>query len=358
MALKTKSMYTILKNLIDWTTSRTDELTDFNVGSAIRTLYEAVSVQLEEFYFRMKQNALYAITNSIYTSFNFERKVAGKATGTVTLTFLRELQSTVTLPAGTVFCTSDVYGYVYFETTEDTYLPTGTMSTTIPVTCKEAGTVGNVPAGAISVMIPTNTLIKRVFNQSAFTNGQDAETATEHKKRFQQYINTLAKATRNAILYGTLEVEGVSGAWVDDNYIGYVKVYVHNSDGELPEALRSEILKHLVEYRAGGIEVEVLPITKITINQTIQVMIEDDYDTDLYAGVITSIVTSFLNDYTVGQNYHVADVIHFIKSSYEDVVINVVMPNSKDIELQKNQLVRPGTINVTCTNRKNWRYTS
>ena len=348
-------MYTILKNLIDWTTSRTSELTDFNVGSGIRTLYEAVSVQLEEFYFRMKQNALYAITNSIYTSFGFERKVDSKSSGYVTLSFIQILPNTLTIPAGTVFCTSDVYGYIYFETLEDNYIPAGNKSATIEVTCKEGGTIGNVPAGAISIMIPTNNLVKRVFNQAAFTNGQDAETAVEHKKRFQQYINTLAKATANAILYGTLEVEGVTGAWVDDNYIGYVKVYAHNSDGELPDDLRSEILKHLVNYRAGGIEVEVLPIIKIPITQTIKVMIEDNYDTDTYSTVIHNVVVNFLNDYTVGQSYHVADIVHFIKSSYEDVVINVTS-TSKDIELQKNQLVRPGDITVTCINKKNWRY--
>lgn len=358
MALKTKSMYTILKNLIDWTTSRTDKLTDFNVGSAIRTLYEAVSVQLEEFYFRMKQNALYAITNSIYQSFGFERKMSTNATGTVTVSFRQALPSTLTFPVGTTFITSDVYGFIEFESTEEHTAAAGLISTTIPVKCKSAGTIGNVPQGAISVMMPTNSIVRRVYNESTFTNGRDAETATEHKKRFQQYVNTLAKATRNAILYGTLEVEGVTGAWVDDNYVGYVKVYVHNSDGELPDDLRAEVLKHLIEYRAGGIEVEVLPIIKVTINQDIKVMIEDDYDTEAYNTLIYNIVIAFLNDYTVGTNYHVADIIHAIKSSYEDVVVNVSMESSKDIELQKNQLVRPGSITVTCINRKNWRYTS
>ena len=349
-------MYDILNNLINWTTARTDKLTDFNVGSGIRTLYEAVSVQLEEFYFRMKQNALYAITNSIYTSFSFERKVAGYATGSVTVSFRNIITSGFTIPAGTIFSTSDVYGYIYFESLEDTYVTAGLISVIVNVRCKEAGVIGNVPQGAISIMVPTNSMIKYVYNESAFTNGRDAETATEHKQRFQQYINTLSKATSKAILYGTLEVEGVTGAWVDDNYVGYVIVYAHNSDGELPETLRTEILNHLIDYRAGGIEVEVLPIIKMEINTTIQIMLENDYDTDVYNTTIKNSVITFLNDYTVGESFHVADVIHFIRSSYEDVVINVILPNTKDIELQKNQLVRPGSLTITCINQKNWRY--
>ena len=356
MALEVKSMYTVLKDLIDWTTARTNKITDFNIGSGIRTMYEAVSVQLEEFYFRMKQNALYAIATSIYTSFDFDRKAAGYATGEVTIAFTRALPTSLTIPKGTKFCTSEVYGFIYFESVEDHYVKAGLVSTVVKVKCTEPGIIGNVPAGAISLIIPTNVIIRNIYNEGTFTNGRDAETATEHKKRFQHYINTLAKSTASAVLYGTLEVEGVTGAWVDDNYIGYVKVYVHNSDGELPEDLRAEVLKHLISYRAAGIEVEVLPIVKIEIDQNIEVMVGNDFDTDVYAGLIDTTVTKFLNDYTVGTNYHVSDIITFIKSSYEDAVINVVMPGAKDIELQPNQLVRPGNITVTCISQKNWRY--
>ena len=283
MALQIKSMYTVLKDLIDWTTARTDKLTDFNIGSGIRTLYEAVAVQLEEFYFRMKQNALYAISTSIYTSFGFDRKSANYATGTVTIAFTRPLPARLVIPKGTVVLTSDTYGNIPFEVIEDTTAEVGLVSVPVEVVCKQAGTVGNVPAGAISQIVTSNPIINNIYNLSAFTNGNDAETAIEHKKRFQHYINTLAKATSNAILYGTLEVDGVAGAWVDDNYIGYAKVYAHNSDGELPDDLKANILTHLVNYRAAGIEIMVLPIIKVAVDQTIQIMINDNYDTEQYA---------------------------------------------------------------------------
>lgn len=356
MNLKLKSFYDVLTDLISWTTSRTDKLTDFNVGSAIRTVYEATALQMEEFYVRMKQNALYAITNSIFQSFGFERKAEEYATGKVTVSFYQAMSVSMTIPQGTVFSTSDAYGYVYFETLEDYYVPSGVLSVDIPVQCKSAGTIGNVPQGAITVMIPDNSLVRSVYNQSEFTTGTDAETATEHKKRFQRYINTLARATRNAILYGTLEVEGVAGAWVDDNYIGYVKVFAHDSEGNLSNELRTKILENLINYRAGGIEIEVLPIVKVEINATLNVMIDDDYDTDVYSANIKSIVTSFLNDYTVGSNFHVADVITFIKTSYSDAVINVAPVNLTDKELQKNQLVRAGTVTINCLHTSDWRY--
>lgn len=356
MNLKIKSAYDVINNLIDWITSRSTVLTDFNTGSALRTLVEAIGVQFEEFYVRMKQNVLYAITNSIYQSFNFERQAESYATGTVTITFIQAVPTPFTIPKGVIFSTSAVYGYIYFETLEEYYVEEGLTSIKIPVQCKTAGEVGNVPKGAITTMIPTNALVKSIYNVYPFSNGKDAETATEHKKRFQRYINTLSKATRNAILYGTLEVEGVTGAWVDDNYIGYVKVYAHNSEGDLPDSLRLAITTNLINYRAGGIEVEVLPIVKINLDVSLKIMIGDEYDTSIYTESINRIVTNFLNDYTVGVNFHVADVITFIKSSYQDAVINVLPVNLTDLELQKNQLIRPGTIQITCINKSAWRY--
>lgn len=356
MNLKLKSFYDVLTDLIDWTTARTDKLTDFNVGSAIRTIYEAVSLQMEEFYVRMKQNALYAITNSIFQSFGFERKAEGYATGIVTVSFYQAAAAPMTIPKGTIFSTSEYYGFTYFETLEDYYVERGLISVDIPVQCQTAGTVGNVPQGAISIMIPDNSLVRSVYNRSEFTDGTDAETATEHKKRFQRYINTLARATRNAILYGTLEVDGITGAWVDDNYIGYVKVYAHDSDGNLPDTLRAKIVENLINYRAGGIEVEVLPIVKVQIDATFNVMIDDSYDPKVYESNIQSIVTSYLNDYTVGSNFHVADLITFIKTSYSDAVINVAPVNLTDKQLQKNQLIRPGSIIINCISKSDWRY--
>lgn len=349
-------MYTVLKDLINWTTARTDKITDFNIGSGIRTIYEAVSIQLEEFYFRMKQNALYAIATSIYTSFGFDRKSASYATGVVMMAFTRPLPSKLTIPKGTILMTSDTYGNIPFEVVEDTTADVGMTSIPLEVVCKQAGTIGNVPAGAISQIVTSNPIINNIYNLSAFTNGNDVETAIEHKKRFQHYINTLAKATSNAILYGTLEVEGVAGAWVDDNYIGYAKVYAHNSDGDLPDSLKNKILTHLVNYRAAGIEIDVLPIIKVSIDQNIRVMINDNYDTEQYANLIKIVVTNFLNDYTVGNSYYESDVIHFIRASYEDVVLNVSVISGQDITLDMNQIVRAGNITITCINKKNWTF--
>lgn len=353
--LKIKSMREVFNQLVEWILAKTDKITDFNVGSAARTLTEAIAIQFEEFYFRMKQNVLYAIENSVYDSFGFELKLAQSATGYITINFAEALSSAITFDEGTIFCTNAVYGYIYFASTEEIYAEEGSMSVMIPVKCTTSGVIGNVPAKSIDTIIVSNNIIEDVYNEAAFTNGVNEETSTERKKRFQNYIRTLARGTSDAILYGTLEVEGVSGAWIDDNYIGYVKVYAHNSDGELPAELRSAVLKNLENYRAGGIEVEVLPIVKKPMDLSLRVMISNEYDTDTYNTLISGLVERNLNEYSVSTNLYMSDIIHMIKSAFEDVVINITILVGEDTIVGENELVRPGQITVTCVNMKDWR---
>lgn len=356
MGLKIKSMYEVFNNLVEWITAKTDKITDFNIGSASRTLTEAIAVQFEEFYFSMKQNVLWAIENAVYDSFGFELKSAQTAKGWVTVNFVEPLPSPVIFPQGTVFCTSGLYGYIYYESLEETYAEQGSVSIMIQVQCKTEGTTGNIPAKAISTIVTTNSIIKEVYNEAAFTNGVNEETSTERKKRFQHYIKTLARGTADAIVYGGLEVEGVAGAWVDDSYIGYVKLYAHDSDGELPWTLQQAILKNLENYRSGGIEVEVLPIVKRTFDISITIMLHNDYSTETYEELIGALVTQYLNEYTVASNFYVADIIHAIKDAYEDIVINITMGEEvEDTVIAQNELLRAGEVKITCINMKDWR---
>ncbi len=93
----------------------------------------------------------------------------------------------------------------------------------------------------------------------------DEETPKDRKTRFQKYIQTLSRGTREAILYGALEVDGVQGAYVDDTWIGYVRLYAHDPSGDLPEPLRQAIIQNEENYRAAGIEVDVWAVNKVYV---------------------------------------------------------------------------------------------
>lgn len=355
MGLQIRTFTEVFNNLTDWIAARTDKITDFNVGSAARTLSEAISMQFEEFYYAVKQNVLYAIENSIYDSFGFQLQEAEYATGYVTVDFNGVLGSDIDFPAGTMFCTGPAYSYTYYESSQEVVATAGHDTVLIPVRCTTKGASGNIPEMAINTIVTTMPEIRSVYNQTAFTNGRAQETTQDRKRRFQGYIRTLARATRDSIMYGALEVPGVAGVYVDDSYIGYVKLYVHDSNGDLSQELRDRVLTNINSYRAAGIEVEVLPIVKRKVDLSLDIMIEDQYNSDTYHDLLQALVVSKINQYTVGYPLYMADLVHAIMSAYDDVVVNIRINSGKDIKIQSNQIIRAGKVDVRCVHAKDWR---
>lgn len=354
MGLILRSFNDVFASLVTRITSRTSRLTDFNVGSALRTMCEAVGIQFEEFYYAIKQNVLFAIETAIYDAFGFPIRQAQPAEGYVTIDFTEPLADTLFFPAGTVFCTSSVYGYLYFESTENIYAVSDSICVMVPVRCKTPGEIGNIPAGAITTIVTTNSIIKRVYNETAFASGSNLETGAERKRRFQQYIRTLSKATRDALIYGTLEIEGVAGAWCDDNYIGFVKLYAHDANGDLPDDLKRKIQENLQNYRAAGIEVQILPIVKRPIDISVMIMIENEYDPQIYNALIKELIDRMLNEHVVSQPFYAANMIHAIKDAYENVVVNIRIIQGSDTEIQNNEIIRAGNVNVHCVTVRDW----
>ncbi|NCU21480.1 hypothetical protein EOM89_12360, partial [Candidatus Falkowbacteria bacterium] len=62
----------------------TDRLTDFNVGSVVRSLLEANAVELDDYYQEMYLGLMRAIPTAIYIGFGFERQPAVAAAGVAT----------------------------------------------------------------------------------------------------------------------------------------------------------------------------------------------------------------------------------------------------------------------------------
>lgn len=351
-----KSVSEIFTSLITWVSTGTKKITDFNVGSAARTLLESISLQIEEFYFDVQQAVRYAIENAIYNAFGFEKNMATKADGYVSVSYKQPLPSRSIVTAGTLVSTSPTSNHVvYYEVTEDVLVPAGASGVALPVRCTVTGTIGNAMAHEINTLIVTNAYVDHITNMVAFTNGVDEETSVQRKLRFKEYIRTLQRGTKEAIAYGVKSVLGVAGCWVDDNYIGFVRVYAHDSNGELGAELKSNILKALDEWRAAGIEVEVLPIVKVPTDITLNVVFKDSTDVSTYTSNLENLVTNFLNNFQVADNLYLSNLIATIMEGYKDVVVNIEITNGADTQLQNNELIVAGDVEVTGECLSDWR---
>ncbi|MEX5590923.1 hypothetical protein, partial [Pseudomonas urmiensis] len=65
--MKFKRMSEIYSRLVDHTITNTREINDFSVGSAMRALYEAISIELEQYYILTRENMMEAIEQGVYS---------------------------------------------------------------------------------------------------------------------------------------------------------------------------------------------------------------------------------------------------------------------------------------------------
>lgn len=355
-SLKIKKFQDIFNSLVTWITSDNSKLSDFNIGSALRTISESISLQMEELYFNMHQNIEYAIRTAIYGAFGFEAVKATYATTYVTISFVEPLTNALLIPAGFTVCTSLTNSkVVYYKTTSDYTVPIGSYNCMVGVVCTEQGTVGNCEIGEIATMVTTSTMIDSVTNTMRVTDGVDQESNADMKARFKEYIKSLGRATRESIEYGIKTVEGVAGVKIDDNYIGFVNAYVHDSNGELPDELLGNITEELVNYRAAGIEVKVLPCVRHEISlDSVTLITKDDVDIASMIDSINLLVKNYLNSYTVGTNFYVSDIITLLMKNYRSVLVTIDIGDLSNINILYNEVVVAGDVNLKYTSISDW----
>lgn len=355
MGLKIKNVTQLFNSLATWITADNRKLSDFTVGSALRTLTESIALQLEEFYFNMKQNVEYAIETAIYTAFGFELITQEKASGYITIRFIAALENPVVIPAGTRFSTSLMNSkIVYYETTDDYIVEKGAIEAIVEASCTEYGEIGNCELNEVNNLVTVSTYIDSVTNSTRFTGGRAEETKTERQERFKLYLKSLGRATRDAIAYGVKQVSGIAGVWVDDNYIGFVNVYCHDKDGYLPSELKVKVEQALNDYRAAGVEVKVLPVVEKIVDLNVTLVVPDETEMDAYLPGIKALVESYLNDYEVADDFYKSDIITLILSNYREIVITMEI-DGDNIKTQRNELVLAGDVNVTYVYASDWR---
>jgi hypothetical protein len=182
-------------------------LTDINVGSVTRTLSEAISREIATVYNQINLAYLSGFIETatgrslelVVAILGLTRKTKDYAIGLAT--FFRDTASTgnITIPEGTLLATTK--GDVLFETTQPRTLQQGQVRIDAPFRAAEAfkGDKGQVPAGAISLMLQPIAGIARVTNFDATFLGAEDETDAELRLRAKAALRSLGKATLAAI---------------------------------------------------------------------------------------------------------------------------------------------------------------
>lgn len=144
------------------------------------------------------------------------------------------------------------------------------------------------------------------------------------------------------------EIEGVAGVWVDDSSIGVVKVYVHDSNGNLPDQLKQRVIQNLENYRAGGIPCDVLPISKTEIAVSLEVTVLAPYNVVAFKTRLQDSVGNYINNFPVAKSFYVSDLIQYVMN-YDDVAVvacKVVTPIA-DVIIPQQEIIRTSAVTIT-----------
>lgn len=168
-----------------------------------------------------------------------------------------------TVSAGTRVQTTDG---TQFSTDIDVVFAPADTTKTVTGTALVAGPDGNVGASLVTVFADAvfdATLT--VTNPNGAAGGADAELDPAFRGRIRRFWPTIRRGTLGAIEFGALQVPGVAVARaieianVDTGFpAAFVQLVIADEDGASTGALETAVANALLEFRAGGIPVQVI----------------------------------------------------------------------------------------------------
>lgn len=295
MPFQIKDFKSVTAGAINRARSVTTKITDFLPGSVARTLIEAPAAEIEDLYIQMLLGLRDAIPVATYLSFGFDKLPAARATGFVVMALTPPPTEEFTVPAGTLFRSSD--GREYRSTSGVTW-PVAVASVRVPVESTIVGAGGNIAAGGIT---STNLTIQPfTVSNPAITTGKDVETDGEQKSRFAEYIRSLSRGTMPACRFavGSVLIMGDEGEVAE--YVtrvgeleerGYVRFWIYSSLGR-PSAELLELAQRALDgwrmddgtivpgYRPAGVRVEALSMDERELSMSVKVSMYPGYTLD------------------------------------------------------------------------------
>jgi hypothetical protein len=294
MAFTPRNYVDITSAMVAWLASHPDlnegvAPSDLVVGSLERAQLEAMAVIMEEYDQRAADAIKAAIPEACFYAFGFEKLPPAAAVATVVCSSFVPVPYLVSIPTGTTF--QGPNGILFTSTADGSILSGATLSGEIPVKASITGPTGNVAENTITRVVSPITYLDTVTNPQAAVGGISEEGDDARALRFQTYLRTLVRGTKEAIEFAALTIP--SGTVQDARaiepflldpvpdgvpYAG--KVWLFVDDGTLSTSLSTLTLNEVTNavngyidpsgtkvpgYKAAGVIVDILKSTPIPV---------------------------------------------------------------------------------------------
>ncbi len=371
MALKIKTYPELVADMLAAMGEKTG-ITNFNVGSVVRTTTEVFAEVVAELYAfgagMLKQGFLDTATtfwlDRKTLEYGLTRKPAIKAEGTVVYSRKTAKDTNIPIPAGSIVTTpkdQSATEYRYF-TTQATVLQTGELSVATPVIAENAGSAYNVGPGSISKMKTFITGVDAVTNLEAWltTVGVDKETDTALRQRcFLAWEELSQGGTAAAYVSWALSVAGVKSAFVDDSLPrgeGTLDVYIMGVAGPPDPALVEAVQDVVDENRPITADALVFAPEIVTVPVTLGVTPRAGFDTAAMDAEIRRRLSIFFGDIEdptlpivplgVGKDVVVSQIVGVVMAVPGVYSVTVDAP-AADIVIDPNQFPEQGLVTIT-----------
>ena len=371
MAFQIKDFASISASMMNWLKATQSKVTDFNIGSAVRTMIEAIAAEIDELYQQMFIGVKEGVEVSVYNSFSFDAITALPASGLIRV-YVTASTSPIVIPAGTTF-TPEV-GSATYTTATDFTIPISVAYIDVLVTCTESGTVGNILAGQDFTAAPAIVNFSSASNMAAFFNGADDETSDARKARFNAYISSLNRGTVAALKYGLnlanltdssgniierVVSSSVIEPWLTDSSqpVSLVKCYVHNGVGSTSADLvarASEVIygyynadgTAVAGWKAAGTKVQVFAATEALTNVTGTLTAASGYDKPTLVTQATQVIFSYIAGLGIGQTLIMSELVKQVKEidGVYDIVFSLPTAN---VTADNQTKIMPSAIAIT-----------
>ncbi len=381
MALPEKQFDELVNDQVAAIQASAGQVLDFSVGSILLAIVESNAGNT--LWIEGLVTKLLAITrlttskgedvDTFLAQFGLERLGAVNSTGEVTFSrFTPSVQAVI--PAGTLDTitqgalvyspASQVTYSVYADASNPNYdpdlnayvIPIDTSNATVPIVALTAGAIGNVLVNQITTISSVIIGVDTVTNDQPLTNGQDQESDDAAKIRFVLYINSLSKATKQALEAVIAGTEGVKRYKLVENedvigntLYGFFYAVIDDGTGNASDTLLQNVQIALYATRGFTIGFSVYAPTPFPIGITATVTANGTIPAD----TVKANILSALQQYIISLGFdalipysRIPWVIYNADPTVTDITSYTLNGSTIDITLSGRQIATVGTLSV------------
>nr|WP_302577951.1 baseplate J/gp47 family protein [Methanobrevibacter arboriphilus] len=327
------------------------KITDFTPGSeAYHQLILASKIEMENVILQDQEGSQKTFMTANFDNlddFGYQKEVlrdSGKfATDDVIFTIPAVRMTDIKLLAGFEVATPDG---IIFNLNDDVIIPSGSTSCYGNVTCLESGSIGNVKAGEISIIVNDPGFPISVTNTTDFTNGENPEDDDNYRFRIRNESNNYPPFS-----YAWMQMKAkkiVPDARYSLNTAGNLgTIYFKPSDNESDDLSKLTSLFNEPQNKPALVNLQFVKGDDIVvINESMRIIISinNSYSFGIIKEQAINLVKEYVNSLNMGDVFEI-NMIKFIIMTIEGV-IGVETENVSNVNLAINEYPIIESLNI------------